>query len=81
MSDIEIVTADSFRNGWRSEGVVPYGTVFVDETNDSEDHSFEGIQDGAVLAVDWRGVDQVDTEIGSAKRKPGRPKGSKSKVV
>jgi hypothetical protein len=74
MSDVQIVSADAWRNGWRDEGHVPYGTVFADETDFSENQTMEGIREGAVPAVDWRGVDQVDTVPGPAKRKPGRPR-------
>lgn len=67
MSDIEIVSADAFRNGELEDGRVPYGTIFADETDQSDQHSFEGLQDDAVAAVDWRGVDQVDRAPGPKK--------------
>lgn len=81
MSDIQIVSQSAYRNEWRADGVVPYGTVFEDETDSADFDTFEGIQDNAVLAVDWRGIDQVDTVPGPVKRGPGRPRGSKSKKV
>jgi hypothetical protein len=79
MSDIVIVSRDTFRNGWNPDGHVPYGSILDDSGGLSESHTIEGIQPGAVAAVDWRGIDQVDTPIGvfeknSVKRGPGRPR-------
>lgn len=79
MSDIQIVSASAFENEWQADGVVPYGTVFEDEADLADFDTFEGIQDGAVAAVDWRGIDQIDSAPGPVKRGPGRPKGSRSK--
>lgn len=82
LSDIEIVSADWYRNGQMEAGSdkVPYGTVFTDDAYQrDEQHGIEGLLDEAVPAVDWRGIDQVDTPPGPAKRKPGRPKGSVKK--
>ena len=70
MSDVVIVSRDEFRNGV-NPNVVRYGAILDDDTEASEDHSFEGLMDGAVAAVDWRGIDQVDTPVGP---KRGRPK-------
>lgn len=76
MSDVVIVSRDTFRNGHAEH--VPYGTILVDDDDmvESEQHSFESLQDGVVPAVDWRGIDQVDRPV-AARR--GRPKGSKNK--
>lgn len=76
MSDIVIVSKDQFVNGHAPDGHVPYGSILVDDEDmvESDSQSFESMYEGAVLAVDWRGVDQVDTEIGPIKRKPGRPR-------
>ena len=77
MSDIVIVSRDEFRNGV-NPNVVRYGAILDDDAQQvSEAQTVEGVQPGAVLAVDWRGIDQVDTELGPKKR--GRPKGSKNK--
>ncbi len=68
MSDIEVVSADVFRNGYAPEGHVPYGTVFVDDDDDqeivpSEAGSFESMFEGAVASRSVPG-----------KRGPGRPR-------
>ena len=82
MSDVEIVSADWFRNGHAEadSGRVPYGTIFHDDDTEQRDeqHGIEGLRDGAVPAVDWRGVDS-DQSVKSVKqdpvkRKPGRPR-------
>ena len=70
MSDIQIVSRDEFRNG-SNPNVVRYGAILDDDTDVSENVTFEGMQSDAVAAVDWRGIDQVDTKIGP---KRGRPK-------
>lgn len=78
MSDIKIVSKDEFHNGYTDR--VPYGAILDDDAQKvSEAQTIEGVMVGAVPAVDWRGIDQVDTVIGPAKRGPGRPKGSKNK--
>jgi hypothetical protein len=76
MSDVVIVSRDTFRNGYAPEGHVPYGTILDDEMTEADTHTFESMHVGAVPAVDWRGVDQVDTAIGEfvGKRGPGRPR-------
>ena len=59
MSDVVIVSRDQFRNGHAPNGHVPYGTI-LDDDDDMEladDVTFESMHDGAILAVDWRGVD------------------------
>lgn len=84
MSDIVIVSKEQFHNG--NNDRVPYGTVLDDSAYLADNDTIEGVMEGAVPAVDWRGIDQVDTMPGPSpkdepvKRKPGRPKGSKNKV-
>ena len=70
MSDIQIVSRDEFRNG-TNPNVVRYGAILDDDTEASEDQTFEGLMEGAVASVDWRGIDQVDKTPGP---KRGRPK-------
>jgi hypothetical protein len=71
MSDIVIVSRDQFMNGHAPEGHVPYGTILDDESGmiEAETETFESMFPGAVLSVDWRGVDQVD-----ATPRRGRPR-------
>lgn len=73
MSDIVIVSRDTFRNGHGDH--VPYGTILIDEDDlmSADTDSFESLQDGAVPAVDWRGIDSTPP------KRRGRPKGSKNK--
>ena len=73
MSDIQIVSRDEFRNGV-NPNTVRYGAILDDDTEVSENVTFEGMFPGVEASVDWRGIDQVDTPIGPPKRKPGRPK-------
>lgn len=70
MSDVVIVSKDQFVNGHAPDGHVPYGSILEDDDDmvEAEPQSFESMYESAVLAVDWRGVDQVDTEIGPKKR-------------
>ena len=85
MSDVEIVSADWFRNGdMEADSTrVPYGTYFDDEFYQrDETHGIEGLLEGVTPAVDWRGVGESsvkDVKDAPVKRKPGRPKGSGSK--
>lgn len=72
MSDIQIVSADAFRNAELEDGRVPYGTVFADEVESADEQTFEGLQ--GAPAVDWRGIDQVDTQVGPTPKKRGRPR-------
>lgn len=80
MSDVVIVTRDTFRNGYA--GHVPYGAVLDDDDENGAVpaglHSFESMFEGAVPAVDWRGVDQVDSVPGPKRR--GRPRKTTGKV-
>lgn len=74
MSDIVIVSRDEFRNGV-NPNIVRYGAILDDDAQGvSDSQTFEGLMPDAVLAVDWRGIDQVDTTPGPVKRKPGRPR-------
>ena len=76
MSDVVIVSKDQFQNDFGDR--VPYGTILDDSADLSDNETIEGMFEGAVPAVDWRGVDQVDTVPGPkppvVKRKPGRPR-------
>ena len=74
MSDVVIVSRDEFRNAGANPNTVRYGAILDDDQDVTDPQYWEGMQDGAVAAVDWRGIDQVDTPIGPPKRKPGRPK-------
>lgn len=79
MSDIEIVSASYYRNGHMEadSNRVPYGTYFEDDVYQVGDrHNIEELFEGAVPAVDWRGLDTVaeDPVKEPVKRKPGRPK-------
>lgn len=75
MSDIVIVSRDTFRNGWNENGHVPYGSILDDETVESDMQTIEGLHAGAVPAVDWRGIDEPEIlEKSSIKRGPGRPR-------
>lgn len=75
MSDIVIVSRDTFRNGHAEH--VPYGTILDDDDDmvEADQDSFESMFEGAVPAVDWRGIDSVTP----APPRRGRPKGSKNK--
>lgn len=75
MSGIEIVSQDEFRNPEATRHV-KYGSpgTLVDDVIDAQPVTIEGIQDGAVASVDWRGIDTTPP-----KNKGGRPKGSKNK--
>lgn len=70
MSDIVIVSRDQFRNG--HSGHVPYGTILADDDDlqAADSDVFESFFEGAVPAVDWRGIDQEAV----VPRKLGRPK-------
>lgn len=73
MSDIVIVSQDEFRNPEAARHV-KYGTPqagLVEGAVDVQPVTMEGIQDGAVQAVDWRGID--------SRNRGGRPRGSKNK--
>jgi hypothetical protein len=57
MSDIVIVSRDTFRNGVAEH--VPYGTILSDDDDmlAADTDTFESMFEGAVPAVDWRGID------------------------
>jgi hypothetical protein len=66
MSDVVIVSRDTFRNGYAPEGHVPYGSI-LDDSDDmvaADTDTIESMYQGAVPSVDWRGVDQVDAPPG-----------------
>jgi hypothetical protein len=70
---IVIVSRDQFRNG--HSGHVPYGTILADDDDEmlsADSDVFESFFEGAVPAVDWRGLDTEVAEV--SKKKPGRPK-------
>ena len=71
MSDIVIVSASTFRNGYAPAGHVPYGSILddSDEVAESDGRTLESFYDGAVPAVDWRGIDDEPTPV-----KRGRPR-------
>lgn len=52
MSDIEIVSADAWRNEWRIGGHVPYGTVLTDDV--------DPVVGGEQIAESLIGVPSVD---------------------
>jgi hypothetical protein len=52
MSDIEIVSANAWRNEWRTEGHVPYGTVLTDNV--------DPVAGGEQIAESLIGVPSVD---------------------
>ena len=96
MSDIEIVPQLEARGQYEYQDRVPYGTVSISDDQELTEirgsrDGFEQFYEGAVRAVDWRGVDdssggfdlvadESDVEVVPApKRAPGRPKGSKNK--
>ena len=76
MSDVVIVSRDQFRNG--VAGHVPYGTILLVDDDDvlesSDQDTFESMFEGAVPAVDWRGVDQVAEPVESFSEKKTTPK-------
>jgi hypothetical protein len=63
MSDIQIVSADPFRNGWQPDGVVPYGTIFADDdvVDAGGQVTFESLY--GVESVDWSNVSQGETVV------------------
>lgn len=71
-TDIVIVSRDQFRNG--HSGHVPYGTILADDDDEmlsADSDVFESFFEGAVPAVDWRGIDS-EPQVTQPKR--GRPK-------
>jgi hypothetical protein len=71
MSDVVIVSKAAYDHQWVPEGRVPHGTVFTDEAYELHaGFTKEQLRDGAVPAVDWRGV-SADLE---QPKKAGRPK-------
>jgi hypothetical protein len=73
MSDIVIVSASTFKNGYAPSGHVPYGSILDDEDGmaESDGRTIEAFYDGSVPAVDWRGIGE-DVPVTPAKR--GRPR-------
>jgi hypothetical protein len=73
MSDIVIVSRDQFRNG--HSGHVPYGTILADDDEmlPADSDTFESFFEGAVPAVDWRGLDSEPAPV-KPKAQRGRPK-------